>query len=108
MKRTIVAIIIGITALLAVVTYDLYESRRYYGEAEPVADLLHSMPADLSPTRLSEESVKALLNRPKYQLLNEYSLSFGGDSEFWVEVDVNKRYLLRMTNDGSVQWEEKD
>ena len=39
MKKTVAAIIIGVTALLAFVTYGLYESRRYYGEAEPVADL---------------------------------------------------------------------
>ena len=107
-KKVTVTIILGFLILGSLATYWWYGPNRYYREAEPVANLLHSMPVDLAPATLSEESILKLIEGPKYQLLNQYPLSFHSEPEFVLEVDVNKRYLLRKTKDGPVEWTVKN
>jgi hypothetical protein len=98
-----VIVIVLLITVATVALYRFWDQTRDYGEAEPVADLIHSI---LIPSEeLNITNVKNLIAGEKYNLLRRYEIRYTDDTNAILWVNVNKRFTIGLGRDGNTLWQ---
>jgi len=114
MKQAFIALsfILGILFLFfAKPAYDTFMDTKYYGEAEPVVDLLKPLFAEHygKPIEsIRSEMVSSLERKAKKGKIVFKKIEFPENEEVLIRVDVNKKYTIDVFEDGAIFWILKD